>query len=255
MNFGELGTRYHGPIATRYEKRRIGKKWSAENQAAEQLLRHVAPGARVLDVPVGTGRLLPFLNARGAHVQGLDLSPDMLAIARSSADAIGMAAGLDIGDIRHIPFDDDSFDLVTCLRFLNWIATDDLKQVVGELARVSRNKLLLGIRYLPDLSELPANKQAAVRLSMRAIGLSRCHASWHGLVNHPKSAVHNLFESLDLKIIEARVVERRFDGSDYVFFLLQQQSNGAGASSSYSVNRRPVRPAQDYLAGEVALNG
>lgn len=223
MDFVDLGTRYQGPVAANYEKKRVGKKWSAENQAVEQLLKHVALGAQVLDVPVGTGRLLPFLKARGAHVQGLDVSSDMLAIARASADAIGMSARLDIGDIRHIPFDNDAFDLVICLRFLNWIDTDDLKRVVRELARVGRDKLLLGIRYLPGLSELPANEQAAVRLTMRTFGISRFHAALSGLVIHRKSEVKQLFESLNLRILEARIVERRFDGTDYVFFLLQQQ--------------------------------
>lgn len=223
MDFVSLGTRYHGPVATHYEKKRVGKKWSAENRAVEQLLKHVALGAQVLDVPVGTGRLLPFLNARRAHVQGLDISPDMLAIARASADAIGMSAQLEVGDIRHIPFDNEAFDLVSCLRFLNWIDTDDMRRVVRELARVSRDKLLLGIRYLPNLRELPGHEQAAVRLTMRTVGLAHYHAAWSGLVIHRKIAVVQLFESLNLSIVEAQIVERRFDGTDYVFFLLKQQ--------------------------------
>jgi len=222
MDFANLATKYHGPVAAQYEETRVGRKWSAENQAIEELFEHVTFGAKSLDVPVGTGRLLPFLKARGAEVYGLDVSPDMLAIAQASADAIGISAQLGIGDIRQIPFDDGAFDLVTCLRFLNWIDTGDLKYVVGELARVSRGKLLLGIRYLPVLSDLPRNEQAAVRLAMRTFGVPRFLASRSGLVIHRKSEVEQLFESLNLRIVEARVVERRCDGTDYVFFLLQR---------------------------------
>lgn len=229
MDFATLATKYRGPVAAQYEAMRAGKKWSAENQAIEQLLNHVALGSRVLDVPVGTGRLLPFLHARAAQVFGLDVSPDMIAIAQASADSIGMPAQLGIGDIRQIPFDDDAFDLVTCLRFLNWIDTEDLKRVVGELVRVSRRKLLLGIRYLPEFSDLPGTEQAAVRLAMRTFGVARFLASRSGLVNHRKSAVEQLFESLNLRIVEARVVERRCDGTDYVFFLLQKPERAANA--------------------------
>lgn len=223
MDFANLATRYRGPVATQYEEARAGRKWSAENRAVEQLLNHVDWGAEVLDVPVGTGRLLPFLNARGAKVHGLDVSHDMIALARASADAIGMSAQLGIGDIRQIPFADGAFDLVTCLRFLNWIDTAYLEQVVGELARVSRGKLLLGVRYLPRFSELARNQQAPIRLAMRASGVAWFLASRSGLINHRKSAIEQLFDSLSLKILEARVVERRCDGTDYVFFLLQKR--------------------------------
>ncbi|WP_340268429.1 class I SAM-dependent methyltransferase [Sphingobium mellinum] len=223
MDFANLATRYQGRVATQYEEARAGRKWSAENQAVEQLLKHVALGAKVLDVPVGTGRLLPFLHARNAHVHGLDVSSDMIALAQASADAIGTPAQLGIGDIRQIPFEDASFDLVTCLRFLNWIDTAYLQQVVGELARVSRGKLLLGVRYLPRFGELAQNRQAAVRLAMRTAGIARFLASRSGLINHRKSAIEQLFDSLHLKIADARVVERRCDGTDYVFFLLQKR--------------------------------
>ena len=167
--------------------------------------------------------MLPFLKARGAQVYGLDVSPDMLAIAQANADAIGVSAQLGIGDIRQIPFDDGTFDLVSCLRFLNWIDTDDLKYVVGELVRVSRGRLLLGVRYLPVLSDLPRNEQAAVRFVMRTFGVQRFLANRSGLVIHRKSDVEQLFDSLNLAIVEARVVERRCDGTDYVFFLLERQ--------------------------------
>ena len=223
MDFANLATRYQGPVAAQYEEVRAGRKWSAENQAVEQLLKHVALGSKVLDVPVGTGRLLPFLDARRAQVYGLDVSPDMIALARASADAIGMSAQLGIGDIRQIPFDDGAFDLVTCLRFLNWIDTAYLQQVVGELARVSRGKLLLGVRYIPDFTELLRDRRAAIRLAMRTSGIAWLLASRSGLVNHRKSVIEQLFETLSLDILEARVVERRCDGTDYVFFLLQKR--------------------------------
>lgn len=76
--------------------------WAAEGPPAELpwmeafLKRH--PG-RALDVGCGSGRLLfPLLEA-GFEVEGLELSPDMLALARNTADERGLAAVLHQGDM------------------------------------------------------------------------------------------------------------------------------------------------------------
>lgn len=67
----------------------------------------------------------------------------MLTVAHTYSDSIGATIQLAKGDIRRIPFPDNSFDLATCLRFLNWIDTPKLQGVMGELARVSRDKILI----------------------------------------------------------------------------------------------------------------
>ena len=222
MDFARLATKYVGPAAAHYEEIRVGSKWRAEEEAAEALLREVDSGARALDIPVGTGRLLPHLKARRFEAHGLDVSPDMLAIARTRADATGTQIELGIGDIRNIQFEDGYFDLVTCLRFLNLIDAEAVEQAVNELARVTSDKLLLGIRYLPPLNELKSDRLPIVRLGMRAVGLPHLHAHINGLFYHRKSFVDGLFERVGLKIVEARYIERRIDGTDYVFFLLRK---------------------------------
>ncbi|HEY8960866.1 MAG TPA: class I SAM-dependent methyltransferase [Luteolibacter sp.] len=76
--------------------------WDAEGPPAELpwmkafLQRH--PG-RALDVGCGSGRLLfPLLEA-GFDVEGLELSPDMLALARKTANERGLNAVLHEGDM------------------------------------------------------------------------------------------------------------------------------------------------------------
>ena len=216
--------KYVGDTAARYDgHRERDSKWRAEDEAAEAMLRVVDRGARTLDIPVGTGRLLPYLQARGFAAHGLDISPDMLAIARGRADELGFAVNLGIGDIRNIPFGDDHFELVTCLRFLNWIDGHATEAAVTELARVTSDKLLLGIRYLPPLDELKECDRPALSLGMRVLGLTRLRARRHGLHVQPKDFIATLFDRVGLDIIEARHIERRFDGTDYVFFLLQKR--------------------------------
>src|SRR4051794_33183024 len=76
-------------------------------------LAGIRAGERVLDVACGTGNTTLAARARGAVVTGLDLTPELLAVARERAAAEGH---LDIdwqhGDAESLPFADGSFDVV-----------------------------------------------------------------------------------------------------------------------------------------------
>ena len=68
--------------------------------------------ADLLDVGCGTGFLLDLLaKQQAAHYAGLDLSPEMIRIARQK-DIPG--AELTEGSADRLPFPDESFDIVTC---------------------------------------------------------------------------------------------------------------------------------------------
>jgi SAM-dependent methyltransferase len=228
VNFESISRKYvedsslESAAPSNYEKHREGKKWLAEHEAVEQLLQLVPMGARTLDVPIGTGRLIPFLKARNFDAHGLDISSDMLRQARAQAEREGMPMWLGEGDIRNIPFADGHFDLVSCLRFLNWVDIDGVGVAVRELARVSRDKLLVGIRYLGERGKVEFDGAGMVRTAMRMTGVPHMRASRWGLVFHQERMVRELFRELNLTVVEHRLVERRWDGTDYVFFLLQK---------------------------------
>ena len=69
----------------------------------------VGDGARVLDVACGSGLAANTASRRGASVAGLDASADLIDIARSRTPA----GDFRVGDMFALPFDDDSFDVVT----------------------------------------------------------------------------------------------------------------------------------------------
>ena len=76
----------------------------------------LADGSRVLDVGTGPGRV-PLAIARvapGLHVEGLDLSPEMVAAAgRNAAEAgLGDRVAFTAGDVANLPYEDASFDLI-----------------------------------------------------------------------------------------------------------------------------------------------
>jgi ubiquinone/menaquinone biosynthesis C-methylase UbiE len=147
----------------------------------------------------------------------------MLEQSFRKAAQCGMNMWLGQGDIRHIPFRDGHFHLVSCLRFFNWIDEECVVEAMTELARVSCDKLLVGVRYLAPPSF--TSPREASRTVLRAAGVPALLAKrWGGLVYHDKSFVEGLFQGLALEIVDARLIERRWDGTDYVFYLLHKQA-------------------------------
>ena len=217
-----LTSQYFGFVAAGYVKKRIGPKWWSENAAAEILLDNLPEGSTVLDVPVGTGRFLPLYKSRGLTVCGIDVSRDMLEEAANHAGEIGAAVTLAEGDIRNLPFPDNHFDLVICVRFLNLAGETIMAEALSELARVSRQSVLIGIRHLAPYSELGLSPFDLLRRTMRLLGLPRYRSSRWGLTNYRKSHVEAAIKEAGLQLNSSHHVERRWDGTDYVFLHLNK---------------------------------
>jgi ubiquinone/menaquinone biosynthesis C-methylase UbiE len=91
-----------------------------------------ADGA-TLEVAVGTGLNLPHY-PDGVDLVGLDLSTEMLSLARRRADEIGRQVELREGDAQELPFEDGRFDTVLCTFSLCNIP--DVERAVAEMKRV-----------------------------------------------------------------------------------------------------------------------
>lgn len=72
----------------------------------------VRSGEMVLDVACGTGVVAVTAHRRGAKVRGLDLSPALIADARTSAAVIGASIEFVEGDAEALPYPDAHFDVV-----------------------------------------------------------------------------------------------------------------------------------------------
>ena len=64
---------------------------AVEELVADRVEEAVGPGARLLEVGVGTGRIALPLHRRGGNVVGVDLSLPMLERYRAKAAAAGLA--------------------------------------------------------------------------------------------------------------------------------------------------------------------
>ncbi len=89
-------------------------------------------GTSVADVGCGTGRLAPYLAARGLSPRGIDLSPEMIRVARRDHPGFGF----DVADLRELPFGDGSLAGVVCWYSLMFLAPSGRPAAFSELARV-----------------------------------------------------------------------------------------------------------------------
>jgi ubiquinone/menaquinone biosynthesis C-methylase UbiE len=126
----QIAARYDGRAAT-YDD------GDPHHLIAEAVAEFVDPaGVRdVLDAATGTGLVLRALRPRlddDARLTGVDLSSRMLEVARAQTPN----ATLLVGDATALPFDDGSFDLVTCVTAIHLMP--DASAALREWARVLR---------------------------------------------------------------------------------------------------------------------
>ena len=96
----------------------------------------IRPGDEVLDVATGTGNVALQAAAAGAQVVGLDLVPELLAIADARATTQRLAVEWLEGDAEDLPFDDERFDHVLSVFGVQFAPRH--RVVAEELARVCR---------------------------------------------------------------------------------------------------------------------
>jgi SAM-dependent methyltransferase len=72
----------------------------------------VREGHDVLDVGCGTGVVAITAVQKGARVQGLDLTPELLDRARENARIANVTIDFREGDVEALPFQDGAFDIV-----------------------------------------------------------------------------------------------------------------------------------------------
>lgn len=87
----------------------------------------------VLDVGCGTGALLPEMNSLSpAEIYGLDIDLDHLIMAQQICPEVGLIGS----DVHQLPFEQNSFDLVTCHYFLMWVGNP--AHALSELFRITK---------------------------------------------------------------------------------------------------------------------
>lgn len=98
----------------------------------DRMQRHVEPGATALDAGCGTGRLTAELVTIGYDAIGVDVTDEMLTVARRSVPG----ADFRRGSFDRLPVEDGSVDLI--VSGLAVCHADELESAFAEFARVLR---------------------------------------------------------------------------------------------------------------------
>jgi len=126
------------------------------------------PIRSLLDLGTGTGRMLELFGADIERGLGLDLSLDMLALARARLDRAGLRhCSVRHGDIYDLALPRDSFDAIIIHQVLHFL--DDSARAIAEAARVLRpGGRLLVVDFAPHDLEFLREEHAHRRLGFAA---------------------------------------------------------------------------------------
>ncbi len=121
-------------IATRYDLITRLLSYGQDQRWKRRLatLAGITPGVIALDLACGTGDLAALLAARGARVAGLDLTREMIDLARQRATA--RPVGWMVGDMMQLPCLTASVEVVTAGYGLRNMPA--LEPALDEIARV-----------------------------------------------------------------------------------------------------------------------
>ena len=139
----------------------------APEGAVESGLRKIVgkkPFQSMLDLGTGTGRMLELFAPLYRRAIGIDLSREMLSVARANLERAGIVhAQVRQGDILMPPVERESFDLVTVHQVLHYLEEPGL--AIGEAARMLRpSGRLVIVDFAPHELEFMRTEHAHLRL-------------------------------------------------------------------------------------------
>jgi ubiquinone/menaquinone biosynthesis C-methylase UbiE len=152
------------------------RKLHVADAAVEDAIRTALadkPIRSLLDLGTGTGRMLEMFASDIERGLGLDLSLDMLALARERLDRASLKnCSVRQGDIYDLALARDSFDVVIIHQVLHFL--DDAPRAIREAVRVLRpGGRLLVVDFAPHDLEFLREEHAHLRLGFAADTVSQ----------------------------------------------------------------------------------
>ena len=133
------------------------------------------PGAEVLDLGCGAGKMALYAAARGSYAAGIDLAPFFLPRAAREVELVQ-------GDLRRLPFRKGSFPRAYSLDVLEHLDEDGVKEVLVEARRtVGPGGRLFVYTHAMESSSLARFQRAVNRLARRL--------GERGLIDHEREAM------------------------------------------------------------------
>ncbi len=169
---------YFGKNATDWDRiRKLAVPDTCIEKKLIACLRINSP-ALFLDLGTGTGRILEIFSPYIKKGIGIDLSREMLLVARSNLDCAGASnCSVRQNDINQLNFDDDSVDVITIHQVLHYL--EQPEQVIKDAARVLKfGGQLIIVDFLPHDLEFLREKHAHRRLGISNQSIAQWAATY-----------------------------------------------------------------------------
>ena len=133
--------------ASDYDAWYTDKKGSFVGKVETELafnMMEIKKGMKILDVGCGTGNFSVKLAKKGCSVTGIDVSDEMLSIARKKASDLNLDIELMNMNVNNLSFDDNTFDGIISMTAFEFI--EDAPKALKELLRVVKKggQVLIG---------------------------------------------------------------------------------------------------------------
>lgn len=218
--------------AAGYDEARMSEPlWREEERFVKNYFLTHQP-RRILDAPVGTGRFLHHYQ-HSKRVVGIDISDEMLNESSAKLRNLGQShISVERGDIFHLNFADNSFDLVLCWRFAHLVPATLLADALRELGRVAAGEMLMQAyvgwpywrRVIGSLRRLP----------MKIYRLITCNIlpapPWMHIQAyfHTNETLAAKIRDAELEVVERIEIGTYGDSTVYVYRLRSSRAEGQG---------------------------
>jgi ubiquinone/menaquinone biosynthesis C-methylase UbiE len=128
---------------------RLLRKDRREKRCIARALAQIPPGALVLDLPCGAGRMYPLLKELGLNVVSADSSEFMVNHARQEIEELPPSHNqqqdrFQVADIFQTGFANNQFDAVVCNRLFHHFPDPQIRQkALRELARICSGPIVV----------------------------------------------------------------------------------------------------------------
>ena len=221
---------YHGQVAANYEKDRVSEPiWAQEQDWMKQWAQTIPSGARVLDIPTGTGRFVGLFRERGAKVHAVDVSNDMLAEVRRCHSPDGESLFIERGDAEALSYKSGTFEFVVSWRLFHLLPPAAAKRVLSEFARVCKGTILVEVLGVDTSGTLRGYWRAARRWVTAHFRSKNAETRpWGHIANyiHRDRDLRALFAECGLRLIGVQTLATNQESHAHIYLLRSKEETG-----------------------------
>ena len=193
----------------------------AIDRAYDRLAAHVEPGQRVLDLGCGTGSLTVRAARRGARVKGIDVNPEMLAMASRRVREAGCESRVELAEMGVAELDREaarSYDVVTSGLCFSELSDDEMAYALAQVMRILEpGGLLLVADEVVEPGRLGRTLRAIVRAPLAALAYVVTQQTTHPVAHLPETLAGAGFDVVSTRVTGLRdfmeIVARRPGGA------------------------------------------